>query len=115
MVVETFKFTILRTRGFMSEITPELQGKIMAYATKHIRPQKPNWVVFSDGVKEHLEDDGRTLVTPIKGLTKKVYAILDDYGEPGEWDKIYSKEVADELRKAPNCRFTLTFLLSSEY
>jgi hypothetical protein len=49
------------------------------------------------------------------GLNKKVYAKLDDYGEPDEWDKLYEPETVKTLRQAPNCRYTITFMLASEY
>jgi hypothetical protein len=68
-----------------------------------------------DGIA-HYEDDGRTFIVPdFKGLTKKVYAILDDFGDPEKWDQMYEPEIVESLRKAPGCRFTVTFLLADEY
>jgi hypothetical protein len=61
-------FLLLRTRGFLNEIPPGVQAYIVAYALRRIKPDKPNWVVFypSGGVEEHLEDEGRTLITSMK-------------------------------------------------
>jgi hypothetical protein len=102
----------MRTRGFISDVQPEVQADIMAYALRRIRPERPNWVVFypEGEVGEHLEDEGRTLVTAVKGLAKKVYAILDDFGSPEALRQNMGK-----YGVGVNTRFVVTFLLAEEY
>ena len=108
-------FVIMRTRGFIADISTNLQGKIMLYALKRIRPEKPNWVVFyPDGkeVREHLEDEGRTLIAPrFQGLTKKVYVILDDFGSVEALKENMGKYALPNL----NTQYVVTFLLAEEY
>lgn len=109
------QFMIVRTVGFISEIPEDVQAKIMSFALKRISP-KTNFVVLDPECRENcLEDEGRTLRTVNLWIKKKVYAVLDDYGDPEGWDQIYEPETADELRKAPNCRYVITFMLASEY
>ncbi len=54
-------FLLLRTRGFLNEVPPEVQADVIAYALHRIKPDRPNWVVFyPDGEAEgHIEDEGR--------------------------------------------------------
>ena len=88
------KVRIVATTGFMKGVNTYELMHILLKTLKHIQPKKPNWIVFTpDDVKEHTEDDGRTLKFPIKALEEKVYVILDDYGD----------------------HYVLTFLLASEY
>jgi len=123
MATLTKEFMILQTRGFMSDIPEDLQAKIMVLSTRTFRPPC-DMVVFkliSNPQQPHetetvqYEDEGRTAVYYVQGLPKKAYAKLDDYGDPATWNEIYDKETADELRKAPNCRFTITFMLAEDY
>ena len=110
-------FMIVRTIGFISKLSEDAQIAIMKYALARINP-KTNWVIFDPNCEQdRLEDEGRTLRVGMKhlNLKKKVYAILDDFGEPSEWDKMYEPEITESLRKAPNCRYTITFLLGEEY
>jgi hypothetical protein len=109
------KIVILRTIGFMTEVSPDLQARIMEYTLKHINPKTDMVVFYPHRVNPHYEDDNRTLITFMDGLNKKVYAKLDDYGEPDEWDKLYEPETVETLRQAPNCRYTITFMLAEEY
>ena len=117
------QFMILQTRGFLYDIPEDQQVKVMELATRTFRPPC-DMVVFkliSNPPQPHetetvqYEDEGRTGVYHVRGLPKKVYAKLDDYGEPAKWNEMYEKEVANELRKAPNCRFTITFMLAEDY
>jgi hypothetical protein len=109
------KIVILRTIGFMTEVSPDLQAKIMEHALKCISPKTDMVVFYPHRVNLHYEDDDRTLITFMDGLNKKVYAKLDDYGEPNEWENLYDSETVKTLRQAPNCRYTITFMLAEEY
>jgi hypothetical protein len=109
------KVMILRTIGFMTEVSPDLQAKIMERTLKCINPKTDMIVFYPHRVNPHYEDENRTLITFMDGLNKKVYAKLDDYGEPDEWDKLYEPEIVKRLREAPNCRYTITFMLAEEY
>ena len=107
-------FVLIRTRGFVSEIPPDIQGKIMTYALRRIRPEKPSWVVFypNDGKREeHLEDEGRTLITVLEGLIKKVYVILDDFGSV----EALRENMGEYAPPSLNTKYTVTFLLAEEY
>jgi hypothetical protein len=106
---------ILRTIGFITKVKPEIQAKIMEYTLKHINTKTDMIVFYPHIVNTHYEDDYRTLITYMDGLTEKVYAKLDDFGDPKEWNKLYEPEIVKELRQAPNCRYTITFMLASEY
>lgn len=76
-------FVIMRTSGFIREIPEEVQTNIVTYALRRINPKTGMVVFYPDGEKEeHIEDEGQTLITTIKGLTTKVYVKLDDYGSP---------------------------------
>ena len=109
------RFMIVRTVGFISEIPEDVQAKIMSFVLKRISP-KTNFLVLDPECQENkLEDEGRTLRTVNPWTKKKVYAVLDDYGDPKEWDQIYEPETAEELRKAPNCRYVITFMFAEEY
>ena len=109
------KVMILRTIGFMNEVPPNLQARIIEYTLKHISPKTDMVVFYPHRVNPHYEDDDRTFITFMDGLTKKVYAKLDDFGEPSEWNKLYEPETVKTLREAPNCRYTITFMLAEEY
>ena len=108
---------ILRTQRFANEVKPDAQARIIEYALKHLDARTDMVVFYPYTIPTHYEDDGRTLVTYDHGLEEfqKVYAILSDLGDPSEWDELYEKEVAEELRRAPNCRFVVTFMLADEY
>ena len=103
---------IMRTRGFIA-LPEDIQAKIMAYALGRIKPDKPNWVVFrlGNGVEEHLEDEGRTLVTGMTGLEKKVYVILDDFGSIEALKENMGKYAPPGLSTS----YVVTFLLAEEY
>ena len=97
---------IMRTQGFIHDIPSEKQGEIMTIALSKINP-KTDWVVFKkEAKKEHLEDEGRTLVVPMD-IPKNVYAILDDYGDV----EILSNNLGHKV----NTKYVVTFLLAEEY
>jgi hypothetical protein len=89
-------FMILRTGGFISELSEDAQVKVMEYSLARINT-KTDMIALDPKCKEnHLEDEGRTLIAV------------------NPWNQ-KNKETAEELRKAPNCRFTVTFMLAEEY
>ena len=103
---------IMRTRGFI-ELPEEVQAKIMAHALGRIKRDRPNWIVFhsaGNGVKEHLEDEGRTLVTTVTRLEEKVYVILDDFGSVEALRENIGKYAPPNL----STQHVVTFLLASE-
>jgi len=107
------KAVIMRTRGFMG-LPEEVQAKIMACALKQIQPDNPNWVVFhpdGDGVEEHLDDEGRTLITAMTGLKEKVYVILDDFGSVEALKENMGRYAPPDL----STKYVVTFLLAEEY
>jgi len=103
---------VMRTRGFMG-LPEDVQAKIMSHALGRIKPDKPNWVVFrpGNGVEEHLEDEGRTLVTDMIGLEKKVYVILDNFGSVEALKENMGKYAPPRLSTS----YVVTFLLAEEY
>ena len=103
----------MRTRGFTG-LPEEVQAKIMAYGLRQIQPAKPNWVIFhpeGNGVEEHLEDEGRTLVTGMDGLKDKVYAILDDFGSV----EALKENMGEYAPPSLSTSYVVTFLLAEEY
>jgi len=116
-------FMMLRTRGFISDLSEDLQASIMTSAMRTINV-KCDMVVFrpiSNPPQHHetetvqYEDEGRTAVYHMRNLQKKVYVKLDDFGDPSQWNEMYEPQIVEELRKAPNCRYTITFMLAEEY
>jgi len=102
---------IMRTRGFIG-LPEEIQAKIKDYALRRIQPEKPNWIVFkTDGVEEHLEDEGRTLITSMSGLKEKVYVILDDFGSV----EALKENMGEYAPPGLNTSYVVTFLLAEEY
>jgi len=100
------EYLLLFTQGFL-ELPEKIQGRIIHYTLNHIKPDKPDWIVFYPDGEERLEDGGRTLITSMAGLKRKVYAILDDYGDPETLRKYSGLNV--------NTRYAITFLLADEY
>jgi len=99
-------FVILRTAGF-ANLNPDVQAEIMRIALSKIYP-KTDWVIFDpEADEEQLEDEGRTLRVPFGKIKEKVYAILDDYGS--------AEALSEQLGQKVKTRYTLTFLLASEY
>ena len=108
-------FTIVKTIGFANEINPDLQAKIMEHALHNFTPITDMIVYYPHRVNPHKEDEGRTLITFMDGLPKKVYAKKDDYGDPATWDKIYDQEVAQDLKTSGIARYVFTFMLAEDY
>lgn len=115
---------IMTTRGFLSEVPESVQARIMLYALRRIKRDKPNWVVFyppdsppsnceeCKTEQPHLEDEGRTLVVPNwEGLPKKVFAILDDFGTV----KALKEDMGKYAPRNLSSPFVVTFLLAEEY
>lgn len=91
----------------------------LARALKTIKEEGgPDWFIYQEGdpSKDRIEDEGRTQVKHLSGLPEKVYAILEDYGDPETWDDIYEPEIAADLRKAlGKKRHKLTIMFASDY
>jgi hypothetical protein len=111
------KITIMLTIGFRTEIPEPYFTDIIDLAMKHIRPEKPDMIVFTPNTGEHihLEDEGRTLIIPMLNLPKKIYAKHDNFRPPETWDNIYSPEDAQDLKDAGIRQYTLTIMLAEEY
>ncbi|RLJ08610.1 MAG: hypothetical protein DRP12_00145 [Candidatus Aenigmatarchaeota archaeon] len=100
-------FIPLSTRGFASEIHPDLQAKIWEITMREISP-KTDFIVFDPDAKERkYEDEGRTLRVPMPELPKKVYAKLDDFGSP--------EVLSEQLGTKVNTQYLVTFMLAEEY
>ena len=104
--MELSEVFVLRTRGFIKEIEPDLQADIMEKGLKRINP-KTDFIVFDPKAsKERTEDEGETVRVPSK-TKDKVYATLDDFG---------SAEALSENCGFPvNTQFLVTFMLAEEY
>lgn len=109
------KFVLTSTTGFITTTPEDVAAKILRYALSKISPATDFIVFLTDPVKEHLEDEGRSLITHIPGTVKKVFVKLDDFGDPSKWDEMYEPETVASLRQAPGCRFVVTFMLAEEY
>ena len=109
---------LVRTIGF-SRLPAKVQAKIMSFALKWFRVSgKVDMVVFyPHRVDTHPEDDGRTVVTHVEGLTTKVFAIKEDLGDPEKWEELYHEEDVKVLRNSlpPGTRYVITFMLADEY
>jgi len=69
-----------------------------------------------DPKENRKEDGGRTEIVHINGLPEKVYAVMDDYGDPAEWVNMYGEDIASDLKAAlGNRRHKLTIMFSSDY
>lgn len=111
------KITLMLTIGFRTEIPEPYFTDIIDMAMKHVRPEKPDMIVFTINMGEHihLEDDGRTLMFPMPNLPKKVYAKLENFQPPETWDSIHSPEDAQDLEDAGIRQYVLTIMLAEEY
>jgi hypothetical protein len=105
------------TTGFRTEITEPYFADIIDLSMKHIRPEKPDMIVFTPNTGEriHLEDEGRTMIIPMPNLPKKVYAKLDNFQPSETWDCIYLPEDAQGLKDAGIRQYVLTIMLAEEY
>ena len=84
---------IVATTNFLKNTTNLQALSIFFKALKDLRAVKPDMIVFEEDGEEHTEDQERTLITSCAGLTEKVYAKLDNYGN----------------------HYVLTLLLASDY
>jgi hypothetical protein len=107
-------FMMLQTPGFTA-LPEEVKARIMAHALKRINVKTDMIAYYPGKVGERLEDGGRTMITGVRGLDRKVYVKLDDFGDPGRWGEMYDPETVGSLKQAPGCRFTVTFMLADEY
>ena len=105
-----------------SEGVAEAVGRVtkdaLARAFKTIKEKGPDWFVYENGSprEDRVEDGGRTQVIHTKGLPEKVYAILEDYGDPEKWGEMYEAEVVADLKASlGGKRHSLTILFASDY
>ena len=108
----TKTFMILSTMGFRSELSEDAQVEIMEHTLRPINSKTDFIVYYPPHQREHLEDEGRTLIASVEGLTKKVYVKLDDFGDPAKWTELYDPETVEHLKKAGTGRFVITFMLA---
>jgi len=106
---------ILRTRGFISELSEDAQVQVMEYSLARINT-KTDMIALDPKCKENrLEDEGRTLIAVNPWSQKKIYVKLDDFGDPAKWTEMYDPETVEDLKKAGTGRFVITFMLAEEY
>ena len=105
-----------------SEGVAEAVGRVtkdaLARAFRKIREGGPDWFVYENGhpKEDRVEDGGRTQVIHTWGLPEKVYAILEDYGDPEEWGEMYEAEVVADLKASlGNKRHQLSIIFASDY
>jgi len=100
-------FVLLVTKGF-SQLNKDTQAKIVKMALSKIRIPFPDFIVFDPKADEEaVEDEGRTVRIPFPNLDENVYAILDDHGS--------AEMLSMQLGQQVNTKYTITFLLASEY
>jgi len=126
MIAQTEGIFLAYTSVFLetmkaSERLSGLAGKItkdaLTRAFKTIKNGGPYFYIYKDGdpQEDRTEDEGRTAVKHVPGLPEKVYAKLEDYGDPETWDDIYPPEVAAALRAVDMKRHKLTVMFASDY
>ena len=111
-------FESIQANEKLSEVAGRLTKDALARALRKIREGGPDWFVYENGDPRHdrVEDQGRTQIIHIQGLPEKVYAILEDYGDPTKWPEMYEPETVADLRKAlGDKRHQLTILFASDY
>ena len=111
-------FETMKATQTLATVAGKITKDALARALKTIKEGGPDWFIYMDGDprEDHLEDEGRTQVKHVQGLPEKVYAILEDYGDPAEWADMYGANVANELKAAlGNRRHKLTILFASDY
>ncbi len=102
---------ILMTEGFRN-LPEELQNRILK-ATLDKISSSTDLIVFDPYVdpdaplKETYEDEGRTLRIPVRGLERKVYGKLDDFGS--------AEALSREAGFPVQTRYALTLMLADEY
>jgi hypothetical protein len=97
---------LLRTRGFIHEIDPDMQAEIMEKGLERINP-KTDFIVFDPKAEsERVEDEGRSVIFPSKAKDK-VYAKLDAFGS--------AEALSEDCGIQVNTRFSVVFMLAEEY
>lgn len=98
---------LVSTRGFL-EIYEETRASIMEIAIREVSP-KTDFIVFDNQTTRtrQYEDQGRSIRVGMPGLSDKVYAKLDDYGD--------KETLSEQVGHKVNTQYVLTFMLSSEY
>lgn len=113
--VQVYGMVMMFTPGFRS-LSSDMQAKIMDHAMKQIHPVDeetgkggPDMIVYDPEFSgpQRFEDQGRSMHVPVPGLGEKVYAKLDDYGS--------AEALSESMGERTGARYTVTFLLSSEY
>jgi len=102
----------------LASVAGRITKDALARSLKKIKDGGPDWFIYMNGdpQEDHLEDEGRTQVKHIRGLPEKVYAILEDYGDPAEWVDMYGEDVATTLKEAlGDKQHTLTIMFASDY
>jgi len=111
-------FETMKATQTLATVAGKITKDALARAYKTIKEGGPDWFIYMDGDprEDHLEDEGRTQVKHVQGLPEKVYAILEDYGDPETWGEIYPPEVAEDLRSAlGDKRHKLSIMFASDY
>ena len=111
-------FETMKATQTLATVAGRITKDALARAYKTIKEGGPDWFIYRDGdpQEDHLEDEGRTQVKHVQGLPEKVYAILEDYGDPETWGEIYPPEVAEDLRSAlGDKRHKLSIMFASDY
>ena len=111
-------FETMKATQTLATVAGRITKDALARAYKTIKEGGPDWFIYMDGDprEDHLEDEGRTQVKHVQGLPEKVYAILEDYGDPETWGEIYPPEVAEDLRSAlGDKRHKLSIMFASDY
>ncbi|GAI78640.1 unnamed protein product [marine sediment metagenome] len=111
-------FETMKKSRPLSSVAGMVTKDALARALKTIKDGGADWFVYVNGnpQENRTEDEGRTEIMNVQGLPEKVYAILEDYGDPSTWDEIYEPETAETLRSAlGNKRHKLTIMFASDY
>lgn len=115
--ISNFLETMEKSRP-LATVAGMITRDALARALETIKDGGPDFVVYVNGDphEDYLEDEGRTQVKHIRGVPKKVYAILEDYGDPETWDDIYPRDIASDLKAAlGDKQHKLTIMFSSDY
>jgi len=100
---------IFFTRGVLTTLDPTQISRLLKEGLKTLNDY-PNadFVVFDpEAEQKRTEDEGTTVRLPAKGLYKKIYVKLDDYGNP--------ETLANALGRPTQKRFVITILLPEEW
>ena len=77
--IERLTFRIIMTSGIVADLNKHQLLHVLVRTLNTLEVgSKPDMVMFkTEPVKQHLEYEGRTLITSLEGLEKQVYAKLD--------------------------------------